>query len=387
MDRIQHARFRVGSGRSSVVLTLLLLGVLQGCTSLGPNRLAPDRFDYTEAISRSTKEQMLMNLVRMRFADVPVFLDVSSVLTQYAYVGAAGVSGTIGLNNSADALTNLGGDARLSYFERPTITYAPLSGEEFTRRLLKPISAEVVLSVRRAGWPAELLWTMTIERVNDVHNIGFGPVPPLTERALSEQTKRDRDLYKRFQHLIRLSAELRRFGAIEIERGASPDDSFLVIADEVAPEVELLVEEFREILDLDSKINRFKFVDDTTRRAADEITVEGRSLIGIMYFLSRGVEVPADDHQSSRASLAGMVVDSESGRSRVPLRVRSQPAQPGAGQPPDAFVAVKYRDTWFSIADADVRSKLAFGLLRYLFQLKAPAAEKAAPLLTVPVGG
>jgi hypothetical protein len=36
----------------------------------------PDRFDYNEALARSSKEQLLINLVRLRYDDVPVFLAV-----------------------------------------------------------------------------------------------------------------------------------------------------------------------------------------------------------------------------------------------------------------------------------------------------------------------
>jgi hypothetical protein len=42
-----------------------------------------DSFNYNEAISRSSSEQILINLVRLRYREVPVFLAVGSVLTQY----------------------------------------------------------------------------------------------------------------------------------------------------------------------------------------------------------------------------------------------------------------------------------------------------------------
>ena len=45
--------------------------------------VARDRFDYITAISDSWKAQMLLNVVKLRYADAPVFLDVASVITQY----------------------------------------------------------------------------------------------------------------------------------------------------------------------------------------------------------------------------------------------------------------------------------------------------------------
>ena len=58
--------------------------------------MPPDRFDYNEALARSSKEQLLINLVRLRYDDVPVFLAVDSVLTQYVYAGDVTLTGSVG---------------------------------------------------------------------------------------------------------------------------------------------------------------------------------------------------------------------------------------------------------------------------------------------------
>ena len=53
-----------------------------GCGGIGPRTITHDRFDYTETISTSWKQQMLVNLVKLRYGDAPVFLDVASVINQ-----------------------------------------------------------------------------------------------------------------------------------------------------------------------------------------------------------------------------------------------------------------------------------------------------------------
>ncbi len=53
-------------------LTLLMFVCLvwllfPACTRFGPKGVPGDRFSYNEAISKSQKEQMLLNLVRLRY--------------------------------------------------------------------------------------------------------------------------------------------------------------------------------------------------------------------------------------------------------------------------------------------------------------------------------
>src|SRR4029453_19125345 len=121
-----------------VVLTLI---GLSGCASIGPSTIARDRFDYITALSDSWKSQMLFNLVKLRYGDAPVFLDVASVINQYGIEGSLGFSGSWAQNHQVPwpytALYNWLGSGR--YAERPTITYSPLSGEKFARSLMTPI--------------------------------------------------------------------------------------------------------------------------------------------------------------------------------------------------------------------------------------------------------
>src|SRR5512147_883010 len=109
--------------RVKIMISVLVLPVLFGCTGIGPPTVSRERFDYTAAISDSWKHQMLFNIVKIRYGDAPVFLDVSSVISQYQIAGALNLGATINYPPSSTS-GNLGWAG--TYVERPTITYTPI---------------------------------------------------------------------------------------------------------------------------------------------------------------------------------------------------------------------------------------------------------------------
>src|SRR4029453_11049453 len=106
----------------TITAVLFLLAGLSGCASIGPATVARDCFDYISAISESWKAQMLLNVVKLRYADSPVFLDVTSVITQTGYQGTLAVSGSWWQNLLQLPFTSsVGVTAAGTYGERPTV--------------------------------------------------------------------------------------------------------------------------------------------------------------------------------------------------------------------------------------------------------------------------
>ena len=60
----------------------MALAILTACSSIGSKTIVRDRFNYNSAIAESWKNQMLQNVVRIRYADTPIFLQVASVVNQ-----------------------------------------------------------------------------------------------------------------------------------------------------------------------------------------------------------------------------------------------------------------------------------------------------------------
>lgn len=360
--------------RARNFLLCLIVLLASACSSLGPGRISPDRFDYNDAIARSSNEQMLLNIVRLRYEDVPVFLAVSSVLTQYVYTSNVGVGGTAALSDPVTTIgSSVGGSAGIRYIERPTITYSPLSGDDFARQLLTPIPPDLIFSLIQSGWPAEELLTMSLERINSVIN---------TTGHYSVAKQADPE-NKQFMRVIQLIIKLSNRGAIEVQHQNQSDDnvSFLVFESTDDVDTLRLIAEFKQMLGLDPERERFHVTTRVVQRKPEEVTIRLRSMLTLMGFLSRGVAVPPAHVEISTLPSQRTVSSDDRQTIPSPLRVRVSDERPS-----DAFVAILYQGHWFSIDLSDHASKQAFGLLTYLFQLKSPKIPSAAPLLTVPTG-
>jgi hypothetical protein len=89
-----------------------------------PNTIPVDRFDYSTAVADSWKQQTLLNIVKLRYMDLPIFVDVPSIVAGYSM--ATTVNAAAGRSGSAGKNFLLGAEG--TFTDRPTITYAPLTG-------------------------------------------------------------------------------------------------------------------------------------------------------------------------------------------------------------------------------------------------------------------
>ena len=290
MGKQDRDRSSLGSPIGVVRYAALCIAlVLSSCvTRLGPKTIPAARFDYNERIARSQNDQLLPDLVRLRYRDTPVFLDVGTVIAQYTLDARLGILPRLGVDGTSG--NELGVDLGGSYSEQPTITYEPISGAEFTRRLLTPISPHTIILLSQSGWSVERLLVCCVDSINGIANapVASGPTPDRIP-----DNSRFRSLANSLREL-QISGSLDFMAMHERETGSAvlkidkPEGS--------TPGSELL-RRIREMLVLDDEVETFRLAARSPQRGKDEIVMTGRSLLGALLFLSHSV-APPETHKS-----------------------------------------------------------------------------------------
>jgi hypothetical protein len=346
-----------------VAAALAAPAIVLGCRSIGPPHVVRDRFDYAEAISRSWKENMLLNLVKLRYADAPLFLDVSSVVEQYSLQGQVSTAAQFPAPSSNPS--SVGGT--LQWADRPTITLQPLTGQHFTKSLLTPLSPVAIMDLVQAGWPVNLVFRFGVRSIN-----GIRAATP--NRLMIEAED------PRFPQLLDALLNLQRSDGIGVRREQTKggeEETFVVIppsSDERLEADRLFV---TKTLGLNPALKEYRLTFGAVSTSKDEIALVTRTVFEILVALSFDVQVPPEHEHDGRVGPA-----LPAGVQRLTsLRVSSGKARPG-----DVFTAVRYENYWFWIDNRDFSSKRTLSLMMILLALAEKGEPVAAPALTLPTG-
>ena len=352
-------------------LLLSTAAVMAGCASIGPGTVTRDRFDYTGAVAESWKSQMLLNLVKLRYGDTPVFLDVGQIVSGYTVQSTFSAGGSIfstsgvvpGVPNSSVVL-----GAQGQFIDRPTITYAPLAGERFARSLMTPVPPAALLSLIQAGNPVDLVMRLAVHVVNGIQNRFGGD---------ARARPADPEFYVLLERLRRIQLS----GAIGLRvRRVDRDEAVLMtFRKERDPGLETDVLAVRQMLGLDPAGSEFQVVYGSVAANDTQIAILSRSILEILVDLSSFITVPEAHVVDRRVTPTAEPEVGPSGPIRPLIRIGSSPERPA-----DAFLAVPYRGYWFWIDDRDMPSKRLFSFLMFVFTLVETGGKEGAPVLTIP---
>jgi hypothetical protein len=323
---------------------------------------------YNHAISRTLDEQFLLNLVRLKYRDNPFFLEVSSVTTQQSVESE--MSASVKFLRGGDTLTP---SAAVTYKETPTISYAPLRGDQFLKQILSPVPLEAVLILTQSGWSVERVVSICVERVNGLDNASnaSGPTPSREPR------------FEKFQEMVGILRELQLADALDL--GAAPGvpdaagkiqaGNGLVLRVRPVAALAPRIVRLKELLGVPNAGNELRLTNNFFNRPENGLAVRTRSMMGILFYLSHNAEVPPAHREAGLVTRTKAADGTPFDWNKVTgglFRVKS---------------AVAYRGKWFYLADNDLESKSTFMLLTQLFNLQAGQIKTVAPALTIGVGG
>ena len=361
----QAPRRSVRSGLLHAAAVVALL--CAGCSSwVGPEVLRNGRPAYNDAILRTEDEQLLQNIVRLRFHDSLGFLTVTSVTANVSFTSTGTVNLGFGpTSNYAGNLVPFTGTVTTE--QNPTISYTPVSGDH----ILKQFAAEVpldraILLINSAHHPQQA-WRAVVRRVNNLRNPDF-PEPP----ALVADP--------RFEEVVELAGVLKRHGTLYFVSLAGAKSGYAIVLHSYSPQNS---QQVARLLDLLRIARPAREGDDVVipvqlsvgAPAPDAISLETRSLLDLLRLAAASVEVPPGTPG------AGAGAFPRPGPAAAGLRIRSAEFQPA-----DARVSAQYRGRWYYIDTDDEASKQWFAMLQLLASAQLPdTATGTAPVLTIPV--
>jgi len=347
----------------------LLLAALGGCTHLGPPSVAVDRFDYSAAISDSWKHQTLLPLVKLRYMDLPVFMDVASIVSGYSLQTGVSVNSIFSSEKAVQGdYTSIGGQA--VYTDRPTITYVPTTGDKFLRGLITPIDPKNIFFLLQSGYAADFILGMAVESINGVRN-----------RSTTGGMVREAD--PEFLRALDLLREVQAAGAfgMRVEEDKVKGSTGVVFFrhDDVPLEIAEKVGEIRRLLKLAADPQKFTLLYSPVRGAENELAVNIRSMLQIMMAFASYLEVP-EAHLKDQSAWPSPETSLTAENRRHNVRIYS-----GKNKPAGAFAAVRYRDYWFWIDNGDRQTKRALTVVMFFFTLAETESPQKLPLITIPV--
>jgi len=416
-------------GRERMFLpAAVLLLALAGC-SLGPKSMKADRPAYNIAIQQSESQQLLMNLVRLKYCEPALFLTVSSISTQFSYSANA----DIGFEKSwggSDMLSVGENNSLLGYYEAPTITYMPLQGEEFARRMMREMDLGTFALLASGDWDVGTLFQLMIKRLGPLRND-----PETTSTGIGLKSGYDKfvrilEIWRQLQCQQHLAFQIVPGQAVEIP-GSAPvsaitadavlsaekegyrfvcgeDGGFhilkqgprrLVVQASYPTEAQAdLVDEALGVRPERTRTADGRFAeqialapfselrsDEIGRGPIPVLPVELRSFLDMLYAVAAGIEVPEADRARGVVEIHRNSVGEPfemRDLTKGILDVRCAPSVPAG-----AYIGVRYRGAAFYIDDSDVVSKETFALIQFMFWIYAEEEGTVAPVMTLSVGG
>jgi hypothetical protein len=369
--------------KTKLISCLIAVMMLTGCTTFGPGIVRSEQRPYNEALVHSWKEQLLLNLVRLKYRDDPYFLEVTSIVSNH----------TLNLTASATAKfpemskpISQSVTAGVGYTNQPVISYVPLQGPAYVKKLLSPVPLKMILALANSGWSIETVLDICVQEINGVFNAvsAAAPTPETTPE------------YKEFEYLAHNLRILQL--ANLIAAGEDPFHDPLAPESIVDPGKDLYmkiirgrghdktIREVMETMRLDPQVDLYLLsTNPLSPDSPSKIKIRTRTFLGVLYYLSQSVQVPQAHIDAGLVTVTMCEDGKPCDWSEIigeDMRIYSSCYEPEC-----AAVKICYGGYWFYIDDRDLNSKSTFMLLSKLFNFQSDTGccNSPAPQLTIPL--
>lgn len=351
---------------------LTTLAALAGCAPIGPGTVPLDRAGYNETITESWKQQILLNIVKIRYVEPIFFVEVGDIVAGYTLETGGSLSFMRTWDDPKTLVdtTTFGAGVSGKYTDRPTITYKPMTGAPFRRAVMSPMPPRNVALGIESGISANFLISLGVRSINGLRN---ETLTPQGHHPASAEFTRVVDLLSRLQ--VANAVHVKHQPAA---RGGEVRLMLALGGMKPSPEVLSAVSELQSLLDLDPSVREYELVGVQNNANRREIVLQTYSLMQIMANLAARVNVPPEDIASKLAmpSLAG----APSSGVLAGVAVQCSETRPG-----QAFASVHIHDRWFWVDNHDLATKRIFSFLTLVFTLMEENRGASSPQLTIPV--
>jgi len=400
------------------IASALVFAALAGC-SMQAKIIQSRHWDLNETIRQTKEQQLLLNMVRMRYEETPYFLQLSSITTSFSAGANAGIQASLPSGGSAPNIYTP--SAGFSYSETPTVTWSIPDSSKMLARFYAPIGTNQLTVLAQSGFDLVDVFTIGARKVNALRNREFSfkdglLVPPdyddfLEALRLMKELTRDgladttHSLNAKYGGVTLPIAQMEPRGVAE---GLSIGQLYLSREPGQATPLQAIkplhlrftkqsdddprAKRLRELLNLRPDLYSFPILDVTDvspegLRSLDgklaqvfdpdeklaHIMFTNRSVVEILQLAAAYVSVPQGDIEK------GVVRNRDLG-SHVMMNVLSSQTEPA-----DAWLKVQYQGTWFYVPSTDLDSRSSFAFLSALFASVVGDVPGAKPVLTLPV--
>ncbi len=431
-----------------LLFAVFLCSALSGCALPRPPVVNNEQLQYNVLIADNTNKQMVLNLVRERYTEVPFFIQAPSITSGLNYTASGSFGASFVLRTLSNAANTLTPTVNYSISVSPTTTYTPLEGEMYLSNILAETTLERIALLHRTGWNFDSILRLLVSQIGPLSNYP----------KLDGATHRPKN-YEQFIELSRLLSRISNDGGIDFVAVSQADLARLEADDppgdppgdppstspstsnkstkttktkvpappKTVKSVNAPVKMRHLSKKSDPKPQPQKQPEDKSRWIM-QVRCTGEELEQLDQLLQLHAvkhKIANDLYMETFLLATTGVYETYQGSEELPvltLRLRSfeealfflaggvdvppedkEKAEISAATflpgerpmievkfsrhfPKGAFVALPYRNNYFYIDDTDRRSKHAFTLLLNLFSLQAGNPPTTSPLLTIPVG-